>query len=288
MIAAVLSVAVIVGFVSFFFTRDVALMSLALSCLFYSALMAATFRAIDRFTIPQVLPAILALAIPLSRLGMRRASNLLLAILLVASIVRVPGNVTRFEALHPIAENEAVLAMQADIGAPVRALVRPFFSLGGTDPWHELRRLLDAHDNEFLVLARSTSAPAIQQLLSKPPGPGFAVLRNDDLLVIDASVTESPWLDSAAAVPRGEVLEMRIDIRTADAQNPILMAAFLLGTKLNSSFEWQHIPLAATGDRSFTGSLPLDKLRGVTCRFVPAVILSSGIIRRGAPFELTL
>jgi hypothetical protein len=288
-LATALSLAVLTGLMHALWRGDRARVVLALALACYAALLAATFRPMDRFTIPQVVPAVLLLALPFARRGdARPATTVLLLLLFAAVVLQVPRVLHSFAQLHPHAERAAIAALGAERGEPVRALVRPFLELAGEDPWHELRRRLHAHDQEFAVLTRATSQSAIDALLARPVPADFAIVRNDELLVLDATQTPTPWLASASATPREGTLHLQLE-RTTTAPNddPILMAAFLVGAPRAGAIDWQHVPLLPTGERSYAFDLPAGALRGLRCRFVPAVIHASGMIRRGTPFEVT-
>lgn len=290
MLATALSLAVLAGLLHALWRGrgDRARIVLALATVCYAVLLAATFRPIDRFTIPQALPAVLALALPFVRRDDARPATAVLLLLLAAVAWRAPSVLSTFAQLHPHAERQAVATLGAERGEPLRALVRPFFAFRSDDPWTELRRTLHAHDHEFVVLTRATSQPAIDALLARPLPPDFAIVRNDEVLVLDATPTPTPWLATANATPRDGTLHLQLELAsTAPSDDPVLMAAFLVGAPRESTFDWQHVPLTPTGERTYALDLPASGLRGRRCRFVPAVIHASGMIRRGAPFEVT-
>lgn len=287
-LATGLSLAVLAGLLHALWRGDRARAVLALATVCYATLLAATFRPIDRFTIPQVLPAVLALALPFVRRDDARPATAMLLVLLAAVAMRTPSVLSTFHQLHPHAERQAVATLGAERGEPLRALVRPFFAFRSDDPWTELRREMHAHDHEFVVLTRATSQPAIDALLARPLPPDFAIVRNDALLVLDATQTPTPWLASASATARDGTLQLQLErTTTAPGDDPILMAAFLVGAPRDGGWDWQHVPLVPTGERSYAFDLPAGALRGLRCRFVPAVIHASGMIRRGQPFEVT-
>jgi hypothetical protein len=286
--AIALSLAVLAGFLHALWRGDCARVVLALATLCYASLLAATFRPMDRFTIPQVLPAVLALAVPFVHRGDARRATVVLVLLLAVIAFRATDVLRTFPLLHAHAERAAVAALGAERGEPARALVWPFFAFVGDDPWTELRRHLHAYDQEFAVLSRTTSRPAIDALLAQPLPPDFAIVRNDELLVLDATHTPTPWLAAASATPRDGALHLQLErTTTPPSDDPILMAAFLVGVPRDGAFDWQHVPLVPTGERTHAFELPAGALRGLRCRFVPAVIHASGMIRRGTPFEVT-
>lgn len=279
--AVLLSLAVAAAWLHALLRGDRARAVLALAALGYAMLLAATFRPIDRFLIPLVLPAVLLLALPLAR---GRPAVLLL--LLAAVVWRAPAAITHFVRSHPHAELAAVAALRDELGEPLRALVRPFCAFATADPWLELRRELHAHDQEFVVLSRTTSAAAIAALRALPTPPDFRIRRDDELLVLDASATPEPWLAAASAEPRDGALHLRLELHGAPTEDAILMAGFLIGAHRGGELQWQHVPLPATGERTYELVQPVTTLRGVRCRLVPAVIHASGMIRRGEPFEV--
>jgi hypothetical protein len=286
--AIALSLAVLAGLLHALWRGDRARVALALATLCYASLLAATFRPMDRFTIPQVLPAVLALAVPFVRRDDARRATAVLLLLLAVVALRAAEVLRGFPLLHAHAERAAVAELGAERGEPARALVWPFFAFVGDDPWTELRRHLHAYDQEFAVLSRTTSRPAIDALLARPLPPDFAIVRNDELLVLDATQTPTPWLAAASATPRDGTLQLQLErTATAPSDDPILMAAFLVGAPRAGAIDWQHVPLLPTGERSYAFDLPAGALRGLRCRFVPAVIHASGMIRRGTPFEVT-
>lgn len=286
-LATGLSLAVLAAMAHAVWRGDRARLVLVLSTLAYAALLAATFRPIARFTIPLVLPAVLLLAVPLVRPGDARRATAVLLLLLVGVAWRAPAVLDLFVRAHPHAERAAVAALAAERGEPLRALIRPFLTFVSDEPWSELRRELHAYDREFAVLARATSPAAIEALLARPLPEDFTIVRDDDLLVLDSTRTAAPWLAAATAEPRDGALQLRVELTTTTPDDPMLMVGFLVGAERNGRFDWQHVPLAPAGERRYALDLPAAALRGVHCRMVPAVIHASGMIRRGAPFEVT-
>jgi hypothetical protein len=289
LLATLVSLAVLGGHGHAARQRDRARTMLALGSLPYAMLLAATFQPIDRFTIPLVLPAVLALVLPLRGAADRRSPwALVMAAVLAAAVSwNAIGTIDLFRRCHPHAELAAVDALRHEFGEPVRALVRPFYRCSGADPFADLRRELHAHDQEFLVLARANAAEACAAFTTAPLPGDFRIVRDDDVLVLDASALPTPWLAAASALPDGDVIRLQLSTHGAVADDPILLGAFLLVAHGEHGPEWHHLALAPTGERAFALELPRSPLRGKRCRFVPAVIHASGMIRRGAPIEVT-
>lgn len=286
-LATVLSLAVLAAMAHAVWRGDRARLVLVLSTIAYAVLLAATFRPVARFTIPLVLPAVLLLAVPFVRPGDARRATAVLLLLLAGVVWRAPAVLDLFARTHPHAERAAVAALANERGEPLRALIRPFLTFTSDDPWRELRHELHAYDREFAVLSRATSPAAIAALLARPVPNDFTIVRNDDLLVLDCTNTTAPWLATATAEPRDGALQLRVELTTTTPDDPILMVGFLVGAERDGRLDWQHVPLAPTGERHYALDLPAAALHGVRCRMVPAVIHASGMIRRGAPFEVT-